>query len=46
MECVNEIDDIQHPAVREVLRFLNIQNGIEIHHDGDLPAKTGYRMWK
>jgi len=35
------IDEIKHPAVREVLRFLNIHEGIEIHHDGDLPARTG-----
>lgn len=41
MEHVQTIDEIDHPAVREVLRFLNIQEGIEIHHDGDLPARTG-----
>ncbi len=35
------IDEIQHPAVRETLRFLNIERGIEIHHDGDLPARSG-----
>ncbi len=41
MEHVNKIDEINHPAVREVLRFLKITNGIEVHHDGDLPARTG-----
>jgi len=41
MEHVHGIDDIDHPAVREVLRYLKIQKGIEIHHDGDLPARTG-----
>jgi len=42
MEHVREsIDEIDHPSVREVLRFLNIHEGIEIHHDGDLPARTG-----
>jgi len=41
MEHVKDIDDIDHPAVREVLRFLKINDGIEIHHDGDLPARTG-----
>ena len=35
------IDEIEHPAVREVLRFLKIKEGLEIHHDGDLPARTG-----
>ncbi len=41
MEHVHKVDEIDHPAVREVLRFLNIHEGIEIHHDGDLPARTG-----
>jgi len=41
MEHVDKINKIKHPAVREVLRFLKIKNGIEIHHDGDLPARTG-----
>jgi D-glycero-alpha-D-manno-heptose-7-phosphate kinase len=41
MEHVQRINEIDHPAVREVLRFLNINEGIEIHHDGDLPARTG-----
>lgn len=41
MEHVQKVDEIDHPAVREVLRFLKINDGIEIHHDGDLPARTG-----
>ncbi|MCR4337773.1 MAG: kinase [Candidatus Omnitrophica bacterium] len=41
MEHVHKIDEIDHPAVREVLRFLKIDEGVEIHHDGDLPARTG-----
>ena len=41
MEHVQAVDEIDHPAVREVLRFLKIFEGIEIHHDGDLPARTG-----
>ncbi len=34
-------DEIAHPAVREVLRYLKIERGLEIHHDGDLPARSG-----
>jgi len=34
-------DEIKHPSVREVLRFLAIDRGVEIHHDGDLPARSG-----
>lgn len=41
IETVNEINEILHPAVRETLNFLKIDKGMEIHHDGDLPAKTG-----
>jgi len=41
IESGQTIDGIQHPAAREVLRFLNITRGVEIHHDGDLPARSG-----
>jgi D-glycero-alpha-D-manno-heptose-7-phosphate kinase len=27
--------------VREVLRFLDVRRGVEIHHDGDIPARSG-----
>jgi D-glycero-alpha-D-manno-heptose-7-phosphate kinase len=37
--CQNE--SIQHPSVRECLRYLGIDEGIEIHHVADLPARTG-----
>jgi D-glycero-alpha-D-manno-heptose-7-phosphate kinase len=40
-ELVHKVDEIDHPAVREVLRYLKISEGVEIHHDGDLPARTG-----
>ena len=40
-ELVRRLDEIRHPAVREVLRFMGISEGMEIHHDGDLPARTG-----
>lgn len=41
IENCSTIDEIAHPAVREVMRFLNIDRGVEIHHDGDLPARSG-----
>jgi D-glycero-alpha-D-manno-heptose-7-phosphate kinase len=40
-EEVLTVDEIAHPAVREVLRYLGIHQGVEIHHDGDLPARSG-----
>lgn len=41
IELINDLNDINHPSVREVLRFHNMHKGIEIHHDGDLPARSG-----
>ncbi|OGW84699.1 MAG: kinase [Omnitrophica bacterium RIFCSPLOWO2_01_FULL_45_10] len=41
MEQVKDVSEIRHPAVRGCLKFLNIREGLEIHHDGDLPARTG-----
>ena len=41
IELVNEIADIKHPAVRGVLSDLGITDGLEIHHDADLPARSG-----
>ncbi len=40
-ENVNKISEIQHPAVRATLDYLGIDRGVEIHHDGDLPARSG-----
>lgn len=40
-EHINEIEEILHPAVRETFKFMNITDGLELHHDGDLPARTG-----
>ncbi len=41
MEQCNAIDEIKHPAAREVLRYLNVDRGIEIHTDADLPGRSG-----
>ncbi len=41
IESVTGIDEIKHPAVREVLRHMRFDRGLEIHHDGDLPARSG-----
>ena len=38
--CKNN-DEIAHPVVREVLHHVGITRGMEIHHDGDLPARSG-----
>jgi D-glycero-alpha-D-manno-heptose-7-phosphate kinase len=41
VEEVMDHAEIQHPSVRAILEYLNIQQGIEIHHQGDLPARSG-----
>ncbi len=41
IESCQTLDEITHPSVREVLRYLKIDRGVEIHHDGDLPARSG-----
>lgn len=41
IETCSTIDEVKHPAVRAVLRFLDFERGIELHHDGDLPARSG-----
>lgn len=41
IECANNNDEIQHPAVRAVLNWAKVDQGLEIHHDGDLPARSG-----
>ena len=41
LEQVGSVDEIQHPAVRACLRYMGIEQGIEIHYDGDLPARAG-----
>lgn len=40
-ENVNNINEIDHPSVRESIRYVGIKKGLEIHHDGDLPAMSG-----
>jgi len=41
IENVRDISDIEHPAVRGVLQWTKMEQGLEVHHDGDLPARSG-----
>jgi D-glycero-alpha-D-manno-heptose-7-phosphate kinase len=41
IEDVKEIEDIKHPAIKGILQYLELTQGIELHHDGDLPARSG-----
>ena len=40
-ENVKEISEIKHPAVKGIFEWLGVESGLEIHHDGDLPARSG-----
>jgi D-glycero-alpha-D-manno-heptose-7-phosphate kinase len=41
VENVRRNDAIEHPSVRGCLQFLGIDEGLEIQHVADLPARTG-----
>ncbi|MSP97729.1 MAG: kinase [Betaproteobacteria bacterium] len=41
IENVRDVSEIKHPAVRAVLGWRGVTRGLEIHHDGDLPARSG-----
>ena len=41
IEAVTDTDEIIHPSVRACIDHLGITDGIEIHHNGDLPARSG-----
>ncbi|MEO6595992.1 MAG: kinase [Planctomycetota bacterium] len=41
VENKRTIEEIEHPVVRCLLGHLNFTRGIEIHHIGDLPARSG-----
>jgi len=41
VENVSRNDAIEHPSVRGCLQFLGIEEGVEILHTADLPARTG-----
>jgi len=41
VENVGSNHAIEHPSVRGCLQFLGMDEGVEIHHVADLPARTG-----
>ena len=41
IENVKEINQIKHRAVKQMLKYFRIKSGLEIHYDGDLPARSG-----
>ena len=41
IELVDDHADIRHPVIRAALATFGITDGVEIHHHGDLPARSG-----
>jgi D-glycero-alpha-D-manno-heptose-7-phosphate kinase len=40
-EETQTVDDIIHPSVRECLRYMGIEKGVDIVHNNDIPAMSG-----
>lgn len=40
-ECINHLEEIEHPSIRESLRFTKLFLPLDIHIFSDLPARTG-----
>lgn len=41
VELVKDVEAVEHPAVRGVMKFFKIKDGLEINHVADLPARSG-----
>lgn len=42
IELINDFEKIQHPVIKHTLKkYWKNGLGLEIHHDGDLPARSG-----
>ena len=40
-ETTKCVDDIQMPVIREAIKYMNFEDGLDITHHGDLPNRTG-----
>ena len=40
-EIVDKTDEISNPFIREALNFFQIDSGLELNYNGDLPGKSG-----
>lgn len=41
IETAQQIEEIQHPAARATLQYFKPSEGLDIHYEGDLPARAG-----
>jgi len=40
-EETQNVSEIKHPSVRECLKLINVEHGIEMVHTSDIPARSG-----
>jgi D-glycero-alpha-D-manno-heptose-7-phosphate kinase len=40
-EITKSVDEIQMPTIREAIKYMNFEDGLDITHHGDLPNRTG-----
>ncbi len=41
VECINDLDEIQHPGFRECLRYCGISRDVEVSYTAELPSFSG-----
>ncbi len=41
MQLAKTLDEIEHPSIRECIRFMGVEDGLEVTHTGDIPAMSG-----
>ena len=41
IENVKHYSELEHPSMKKILDHLKIDEGLEIHYDGDLPGMSG-----
>lgn len=41
VELTSHTNEIEHPLVRESIKYADIKGGLEIHHHGDVPGWSG-----
>jgi D-glycero-alpha-D-manno-heptose-7-phosphate kinase len=41
IDLAKTLKEISHKPVREIINYLKIKEGLEIHYDADLPARSG-----
>ncbi len=41
IETVNNLKEINHKAFKKIITYLNVKEGIDIHYNGELPARSG-----